>query len=74
MQLVPEPLCGLETARYPRMHHQQMGEEKIREISKYYCYCVMKCNFKKVSGENVGVKISNLWFIYKDSTYFKYVY
>jgi len=20
MQLVPEPLCGLETARYPRMH------------------------------------------------------
>ncbi len=31
------------------------GRGENRKISKYYCYCVMKCHSKSISGENVVV-------------------
>ncbi len=61
---VPNMLIGwVPTALYFNHH--------IDIISKYYCYCVMKFSFKSISGENVVVLNSNLWFIYKDSVYLK---
>ncbi len=49
-------LCELEAARYPRMHFAPISERgENRKNSKYYCYCVMKCRSKSISGENVFV-------------------